>query len=387
MTQPRPLLERVRHRMAGPDSTALIDAARRESMLLVDQVALTELAEELNRELIGTGALEPLLDTPGVTDVLVNGADEVWIDRGAGLELTLVRFDSDEAVRRLAARLAAQAGRRLDDASPHVDASLPDGTRLHAILPPLVRRPAVSLRVLQRRRLSLADLIDREMLGPELASVLTDCVRARQTLLISGGAGSGKTTLLSALLAAVDPGERILTIEDAAELTIQHPHVVGLFARTENGEHAGAVEAAELVRQALRMRADRLVVGEFRGREMVEVLAALNTGHSGGAATVHANSVRDVGTRLVALAALAGVPSEVAQAQAASAIDILIHVRRDRHGHRRVDEVALWPAAAERAPVTVWSRRNGFHQGVEILARRCADADEPVGLPAIRLPE
>ena len=276
--------------------------------------------------------------------MLVNAPDQVWLDRGLGLERAPVRFDSDAAVRRLATRLAAQAGRRLDDAAPFVDAVLPDGTRLHAILPPLVAHPTLSLRVLARRSLALAELVALGAMSGELAELLTALVQARLTLLISGGTGTGKTTLLAALLATVSPTERIITIEDTAELAVRHQHVVALLARSANVEGAGAVELRELVRQALRMRADRLVVGEFRGAEIVELLAALNTGHAGGAATVHANSVSDVPARLVALAALGGMPASALAAQAASALDVLVHVRRDRDGRRRVEQLALWPA-------------------------------------------
>ena len=256
--------------------------AGQESRLLLDSGARSELSGQLAAELTGAGPLEELLAQPGVTDVLVNAADQVWLDRGAGLERTAVRFESDAAVRRLAVRLAAQAGRRLDDAAPFVDAALPDGTRLHAILPPLVAHPTLSLRVLSRRRLSLPDLVRFGAVPPAIAELLAAVVRARLTMLISGGTGTGKTTLLAALLATVSPLERIVTIEDAAELAVRHPHVVALLARSANVERAGGVGLGELVRQALRMRADRLVVGEFRGAEIVELLAALNTGHAGG---------------------------------------------------------------------------------------------------------
>ncbi|MDQ1744930.1 MAG: pilus assembly protein CpaF, partial [Pseudonocardiales bacterium] len=301
------LVDRVRHRLAaGPAPHDLGELAGQESVLLLDSLGRSELSDQLAAELTGAGPLEELLAIPGVTDVLVNAPDQVWLDRGTGLERARIRFDSDAAVRRLATRLAAQAGRRLDDAAPFVDAVLPDGSRLHAILPPLVAHPTLSLRVLARRSLALTELVRLATMPGELAELLAALVQARLTLLISGGTGSGKTTLLAALLATVSPSERIITIEDTAELAVSHPHVVALLARSANVEGAGAIELRELVRQALRMRADRLVVGEFRGAEIVELLAALNTGHAGGAATVHANSVADVAARLVALAALGG---------------------------------------------------------------------------------
>ncbi|MFL6163635.1 MAG: TadA family conjugal transfer-associated ATPase [Jatrophihabitantaceae bacterium] len=371
-----PLLERLRLRLAA-DAGALAELAGTESELLLDDSALAELSGQLRAELLGAGPLEPLLTEPGVTDVLVNSADQVYLDRGAGLERAPVRFDSDAAVRRLATRLASQAGRRLDDALPYVDAVLPDGTRLHAILPPLAAHPTISLRVLGRRRLDLPQLVRLGAIPDPVAELLTALVRARFSLLISGGTGTGKTSLLAALLGQADPGDRILTIEDAAELAIEHPHVVSLVARAANVEQAGAVGLAELVRQALRMRVDRLVVGEFRGPEIVELLAALNTGHSGGAATVHANSVRDVPARLIALAALGGMPAEVLLAQAASGLDLLVHVGRDPAGQRQVRQLALWQRRAETPPSLVWSAASGLGPAASELRLRLAE----LGLP------
>ncbi len=380
-----PFVDRVRMRLASSSGEAdLAEVARQESALLVDSDTLSDLSAQLSAELRGAGPLEGLLAEAGVTDVLVNAPDQVWMDRGNGLERSGVAFDGDAAVRRLAVRLAAQAGRRLDDAAPFVDAALPDGTRLHAILPPLVAHPAISLRVLARRRLSLSDLVSLEAMAPTVAELLSAVVAARFTVLISGGTGTGKTTLLAALLGTVDSGDRIITIEDAAELAIDHPHVVSLLARSANVERAGKVELRELVRQALRMRADRLVVGEFRGSEIVELLAALNTGHAGGAATVHANSVRDVPARLVALAALGGMSAEVLSAQAASALDILLHIRRDRSRVRRVEEIALWPRSGGPGdPELVWSRTLGTGPAAAELSSRLRQA--LVGVPAILL--
>jgi pilus assembly protein CpaF len=372
MVMPPPLLERVRLRMAADSASPDLGAlTRRESELVVDSGALAELSGQLSAELRGAGPLEELLALPGVTDVLVNAPEEIWFDRGAGFERSTVQFASDSAVRVLAVRLAAQAGRRLDDAAPFVDASLPDGTRLHAILPPLVDHPTLSLRVLSRRRLTMDDLVRAGLLSAAMAEVLQALVSARMTLLISGGTGAGKTTLLAALLATVTPRERIVTIEDAPELAIDHPHVVGLHARSANIEQAGAVGLRELVRQSLRMRADRLVVGEFRGAEIVELLAALNTGHAGGAATVHANSMADVPARLVALAALGGMSAEVLGAQARSGLDVVIQLGRDRSGVRQLTEIGLWSRSDRAAgPDTVWSWTGGLGPAAAELAGR-----------------
>jgi pilus assembly protein CpaF len=379
--QADPLLERLRLRLAAdglgltePVAGRPPEPAGAGPELLLDEAALTELSGQLRAELLGAGPLEPVLAEPGVTDVLVNAADQVYLDRGAGLERAPVRFESDAAVRRLAVRLAGQAGRRLDDAVPFVDAVLPDGTRLHAVLPPLAAHPTISLRVLGRRRLDLAQLVRLGALSEPVAELLVALVRARFSLLISGGTGAGKTSLLAALLGEADPADRILTIEDAAELSICHPHVVSLVARAANVERAGAVGLAELVRQALRMRADRLVVGEFRGPEIVELLAALNTGHCGGAATVHANSVRDVPARLIALAALGGMPAETLLAQAASGLDLLIHVGRDRDGRRQVQQLALWQRQAGAPPMLAWSTAGGAGPAALELRGRLTEA-------------
>ncbi|MDQ1691520.1 MAG: pilus assembly protein CpaF [Pseudonocardiales bacterium] len=372
MVMSPPLLERVRLRMAADSASPDLGALTlRESELVVDSGALAELSGQLSAELRGAGPLEELLALPGVTDVLVNAPEEIWFDRGSGFERSTVQFASDSAVRVLAVRLAAQAGRRLDDAAPFVDASLPDGTRLHAILPPLVDHPTLSLRVLSRRRLTMEDLVRAGLLSAAMAEVLQALVSARMTLLISGGTGAGKTTLLAALLSTVAPTERIVTIEDAPELAVDHPHVVGLHARSANIEQAGAVGLRELVRQSLRMRADRLVVGEFRGAEIVELLAALNTGHSGGAATVHANSMGDVPARLVALAALGGMSAEVLGAQARSGLDVVIQLGRDRGGVRQLTEIGLWSRSDRAAgPDTVWSRAGGRGPAAAELAGR-----------------
>ena len=266
------------------------------------------LVDQLRSETRGAGLLDPLLATAGVTDVLVNGPDEVYLDRGRGLEKSAVRFADEESVRRLAQRLAAQAGRRLDDASPWVDARLGDGTRLHAVLAPLARPGTlISLRVPARRSFSLAELRAAGSLTDETADVLRRIIAARVAFVVTGGTGSGKTTLLAALLAEVDPDERLVIVEDATELRPDHPHVVGLEARPANIEGAGLVTVRDLVRQALRMRPDRLVVGEVRGAEVVDLLAALNTGHEGGCGTLHANSTVDVPARFEALGVAAGL--------------------------------------------------------------------------------
>ncbi|WP_062318570.1 TadA family conjugal transfer-associated ATPase [Demequina maris] len=289
---------------------------------------------------IPAGPLAPLLALPGVTDVLVQAPDAAWVDRGRGLERNAVDCGGVDGVRALAVALAASAGRRLDDAEPTVDARLADGTRLHAVLPPVADGcTAISLRRIRAEPFTPEDLIVGGMLTREVAALLAALVRARVPVLVSGGTGAGKTTLLATLLALADPGERIVLIEEAGELALGHPHVVRLVERRPNVEGAGGVPLARLVREALRMRPDRIVLGECRGAELREVLAAANTGHRGALTTVHANSARDVPARLEALALLAGLTSGQLAAQAAAAFAVVVHVERDPTG-RRVAEVA-----------------------------------------------
>ena len=338
-------LEAVRDRLArspGDLTPHRVAQALRDSGRPVGDATVLATYEALRRDVVGAGPLEPLLRTPYVTDVLVNGPEHVYLDRGSGLELADVRFPDDEAVRRLAQRLAALGGRRLDDATPYVDLRLPDGTRLHAVLAPLARPGTlISLRVPRPRTFSLDELVDLGTLTAGTARVLLAVVEARLAFLVSGGTGSGKTALLAALLSRVAPDERIVLVEDASELRPDHPHVVALEGRPANLEGAGAVEVRTLVRQALRMRPDRLVVGEVRGGEVVDLLAALNTGHEGGCGTLHANSAVDVPARVEALALAAGLGRAAAHSQLASAVHAVLHLARGPDGVRRLRQVAV----------------------------------------------
>jgi pilus assembly protein CpaF len=339
------LLDLVRARLAergaAPTPVEVARALRSDGGVVGDRAVL-EVVDQLRRESFGAGPLEQLLRLPRVTDVLVNGPREVYVDRGQGLESVEVAFPDDEAVRRLAQRLAAAAGRRLDDASPYVDVRLPDGSRLHAVLAPVARSgTCISLRVPARRTMTLDELVAAGSVPRSGAVVLGDLVTARIAFLVSGGTGSGKTTLLAALLSLVPPDERLVLVEDAAELRPAHPHVVSLEARQSNVEGVGEIPLRVLVRQALRMRPDRLVVGEVRGAEVVDMLAAMNTGHEGGCGTVHANSASDVPARLEALGVAAGLSRGAVHAQAAAALEVVVHLRRERGGLRRVAEIAV----------------------------------------------
>jgi pilus assembly protein CpaF len=342
---PPDLVEVVRERLArtpGELTPHRVAAALRGAGRPVGDATVLAVHEALRHDVVGAGPLEPLLRTPGVTDVLVNGPDQVYLDRGAGLERVDVRLPDDEAVRRLAQRLAATAGRRLDDATPFVDARLADGTRCHAVLAPVARPgTTVSLRVPSRRPLALDDLVAAGTVAAHGARLLTSLVRHRLAFLVTGGTGVGKTTLLAALLALVDPAERLVLVEDMSELRPDHPHVVGLEARPPNVEGAGEVTVRTLVRQALRMRPDRLVVGEVRDGSVTDLLAAFNTGHDGGCGTLHANSAADVPARVEALALAAGWSREATHSQLAAALDAVIHLDRRRDGTRVLREVAV----------------------------------------------
>ncbi|WP_424888286.1 TadA family conjugal transfer-associated ATPase [Streptomyces sp. XH2] len=363
------LLEAVRLRLAEsgaePTPARVAEALRQEGRLLGDAEILG-VAARLRSELIGAGPLERLLAEPDVTDVLVTAPDQVWVDRGAGLQRTDVVFPDAAAVRRLAQRLAAIAGRRLDDARPWVDARLPDGTRLHAVLPPIaVGSTCLSLRVVRPRAFTLDDLVAAGTVPPGGDRLLRAVLEARLSFVISGGTGSGKTTLLTTLLGLVAPDERIVLAEDSAELRPDHPHVVRLETRPANQEGMGLVTLRDLVRQALRMRPDRLVVGEVRGAEVTDLLAALNTGHEGGCGTVHANAAADVPARLEALGSAAGLDRAALHSQLAAGLAVVIHLVRERGGRRRVAEVHVLdrdPAGfVTTVPAVVWSAE-GFRR-------------------------
>jgi pilus assembly protein CpaF len=319
---------------------------------------------------MGAGPLTPLLEDPEVTDVLVNGV-QVWIDRGAGPVRAPVTMGSAEETRRLAQRLASAGGRRLDDGCPYVDTRLADGSRVHAVLPPVaVSGPYLSVRTFRLRSRPLSDLVSLP-----LAELLTTVMRARLSILISGGTGSGKTTLLNSLLSLVPPRERIVIVEDAAELRPDHPHVVGLQARESNVEGAGLVKLADLVRQALRMRPDRLIVGECRGVETVELLGALNTGHEGGASTIHANTSADVPARLEVLGLLSGVPAAALRAQIAAAFQLVLQLRRNATG-RQLEEICLLRRSGPGGVVTawpLWHHRFGTGPALNAFQRLLAD--------------
>jgi len=364
------LIERIRSSLAaetGIPTAARVAAALRSEGTVLGDAAVLEVTELMRSEIAGAGPLEALLRKPGITDVLVNGPADVWVDDGNGLERTVVRLADESAVRRLAQRLAASAGRRLDDAVPFVDARLPGGVRLHAVLPPIsAEGTLISLRVPAATTFGLDHLVTSGTVPESLVPVLVSLVRSKAAFLITGGTGSGKTTVLGALLGVADPRERVVLVEDSGELRPALPHVVRLEARPSNVEGAGRVGLDDLVRQALRMRPDRLVVGEVRGAEVVDLLAALNTGHDGGCGTLHANSAADVPARLEALGVAAGLPRPAVHAQAVAALDAVVHLVRERSGRRRVASVDLLSRSASDDLVTV----PGFEVGADAAIRR-----------------
>jgi pilus assembly protein CpaF len=300
------------------------------------------LATELTDDMIGLGPLEPYLDDDEVTDVLVNGPYSVFIERRGKLERTTARFRDVQHVVNVAQRIASAVGRRIDEASPLVDARLADGSRVHIALSPIVLNGGtISIRKFAKQNITLEMMVRQGNLSPGMAKFLQFAAQMRASVLISGGTGSGKTTLLNAVSRYIDPGERIITIEDAVELRLQQPHVVQMETRPPNIEGVGAIPQRELVRNALRMRPDRIIVGEVRGPEAFDMLQAMNTGHDGSMSTIHANSPRDALSRLENMVLMASVnlPLRAIRAQIASAIDLIVQVERMRDGIRRVVQI------------------------------------------------
>lgn len=360
--EPSALLDAVRDDLVhhpGPVDVPRIARLLHAQGHVLGAAAVLELTATVRHHVSGLGPLQHLA-VPGVTDILVNGDGSVWVDDAAGLHRSDVRLGPRQA-RDLAVRLATAGGRRLDDAVPWADAHLPSGIRFHAVLPPLSTGGAlVSLRLPGRERFRLADLQHSGAFGVEVRELLTAIIHARMPFLITGGTGTGKSTLLAAMLAEAPSTERIIIVEDVLELVVEHPHVVHLQSRHANSEGAGSVDLTALVRQSLRMRPDRIVLGECRGAEIRELLQALNTGHEGGCGTVHANTAADVPARLEALGALGGLDRAALAAQVASAIEVVIHLGR-RNGRRCVEDVALLRRGQDGAltTITVLDHRSG----------------------------
>jgi len=320
----------------------LVASIANERRLLLNQTEQQALAATIVDEMIGLGAIEPLLRDATVTDILVNGPRMTYVERRGKLELTKLRFRNDAHVLHVAQRIASSVGRRVDESSPMLDARLADGSRVNVIIPPLsLKGPCISIRKFSKTMMDMAKFTEVGSVSAELAHALEIGSRCRLNILISGGTGSGKTTLLNALSRMIDPSERIITIEDAAELQLQQPHVIQLETRPANIEGRGEIAQRDLVRNALRMRPDRIIVGEVRGSEAFDMMQAMNTGHNGSMSTVHANSARDALARIENMIMMANInlPTRAIRGQIASAIDLVIQTERMRDGVRRVTEV------------------------------------------------
>ena len=332
--------------MSDGDLRRLVDTRLRE-LLGEEQVPLSiqekaHIIQQIGDNILGLGPLEPFVRDPEITEIMVNGPLAVYVERGGKIHKTEAEFKSEEDLRRTIDKIVARVGRRVDDSSPYVDARLADGSRVNAIIPPLaVKGSALTVRKFSADPFTAKDLVDFGTLTPQLVQFLEACVRGRLNILVSGGTGAGKTTMLNVLSAFLPEGERIITIEDSAELRLQQPHVVSLEFRPPNIEGEGEVTIRDLVRNALRMRPDRIVVGEVRGGETLDMLQAMNTGHDGSISTIHANSPRDVLSRLETLALMAGMDLTVRalREQVAAAIDVVVHVARLQDGVRRVTNV------------------------------------------------
>jgi pilus assembly protein CpaF len=337
------LRRELRERPAAGDLRAAAERAAwnlvRADRLLLDPADATRLVVGIVDDTIGMGPLDPLLRDRRVTEVIANGPSRVYTERAGRLVREAVAFRDEEHLRQVIDRVVSSVGRRVDESSPMVDARLPDGSRVNAVLPPLaLDGPLLTIRKFARSPLSVDDLLASGSISPGQADLLERCVRGRANVVVSGGTGTGKTTLLNALAGFIDPSERIVTVEDAAELRLPQPHVARLESRPPNVEGRGEVTLRALVRNVLRMRPDRIIVGEVRGGEALDMLQAMNTGHDGSLTTVHASSPADAVRRIEMMALMAGLdlPHLAVREQVAAAVDVIVHLVRDGDGARRV---------------------------------------------------
>jgi pilus assembly protein CpaF len=336
-------MDRVRRDTAMQETRRLIRTTLERENHPLTSTERDRMVQELLDELFGLGPLEPLLSDGSISDILVNGYGSVYIERKGKLEKTAIRFNDDEHLKRIIDRIVSRVGRRVDESSPMVDARLPDGSRVNAIIPPLsLGGPTLSIRRFGLDPLRASDLLANETLTPAMLELLQSAVKAKLNILISGGTGAGKTTLLNVLSAAIPDGERIISIEDAAELQLLQEHVVRLETRPPNVEGKGAVRQRELVINALRMRPDRIIVGEVRGEEAMDMLQAMNTGHEGSLTTIHSNSPRDALARLETMVAMAGLqlPDKAIRQQISSAMEVVVQITRLSDGTRKVTNIA-----------------------------------------------
>jgi pilus assembly protein CpaF len=368
-------LESLEPALASQKVTEAITIILDEEGRLLTEGDKSRLIEEIKNELLGLGPLEPLLWDDDITDILVNGHGHVYVEKRGKLYATDVKFQDDQHLMLIIDRIVSQVGRRVDEASPMVDARLPDGSRINAIIPPLaLDGPSLSIRRFGRKRYNIEDLVEKKTLPAEMVEFLRTIVRARLNVLVCGGTGSGKTTMLNCLSAFVPSDERIVTIEDSAELSLQQPHVVRLETRPANVEGKGEVSQRDLVRNSLRMRPDRIIVGEVRGGEVFDMLQAMSTGHDGSIATIHANTPRDSMGRLEMMMLLSGVsiPQRAMRQQIASALNIIVHVSRLSDGTRkvmRISEISGMEGEMVMMQDLFEFKRTGIGAGGEVLGQ------------------
>ncbi|MGB8685133.1 MAG: CpaF family protein [Candidatus Binatus sp.] len=368
-------LESLEPVLAAQKVTEAISAILDDEGRLLTDTDKTHLIEEIKNELLGLGPLEPLLWDDEITDILVNGHNQVYVEKRGKLHATEVKFQDDQHLMLIIDRIVSQVGRRVDEASPMVDARLPDGSRINAIIPPLaLDGPALSIRRFGRKRYNVDDLVEKKTVVPEIVEFLRTIVRARLNILICGGTGSGKTTMLNCMSLFVPADERIVTIEDSAELMLQQPHVVRLETRPANVEGKGEVSQRDLVKNTLRMRPDRIIVGEVRGGEVFDMLQAMSTGHDGSIATIHANTPRDSLGRLEMMMLLSGVqiPQRAMRQQIASALNIIVHVARLSDGSRkilRISEISGMEGEMVMMQDLFEFKRTGIGVGGEVLGQ------------------
>jgi len=336
------MMENMAPELLTTELRVLVERLLTEEAVAINDVERMNLVRDIQHEVLGLGPLEILMADPTISDILVNTYNQIYIERKGKLELSDVRFESESHLLKIIDKIVSGVGRRVDESSPMVDARLPDGSRVNAIIPPLAVDGAIlSIRRFAITPLMMKDLLHYKSLTPEMAEVLEGLVKAKVNILISGGTGTGKTTLLNVLSGYIPESERIITIEDAAELQLQQPHVVRLEIRPPNIEGKGEVTPRMLVRNSLRMRPDRIIVGEVRGPEVVDMLQAMNTGHEGSMATVHANTPRDALTRLENMIGMAGfnLPTKAMREQISSALTAIIHISRLSDGQRKVTNI------------------------------------------------
>ncbi|UTY58806.1 CpaF family protein [Massilia sp. erpn] len=332
-------MQRLSQEQIRDELRILVERLLEENMVVINDIERRNLTRDIQHEVLGFGPLEPLLADPTVSDILVNSSQQVYVERGGKLELSSITFADDAHLMKIIDKIVSRVGRRIDESSPMVDARLPDGSRVNAIIPPLaIDGPVMSIRRFSADPLGLEELISFKSMTEGMATVLRALGRAKVNIVISGGTGSGKTTMLNAISAHISETERVVTIEDAAELQLQQPHVVRLETRPANIEGKGEVSQRALVRNALRMRPDRIILGEVRGGEALDMLQAMNTGHEGSMATIHANTPRDALTRLenmISMAA-ASLPTKAMRQQISSAVGVVVQVARLTDGKRKL---------------------------------------------------